>query len=185
MDASDEESRKIDDRPRILVVEPRRNYLTTIARRLSELDYRLMLADSVQTAVAALYRGPVDLVLSEFNGPGFNGRELIAMIRGDVVLRDVPILMFAGRSSPRDSVAALQAGADAIVKKPFHFEVLCARIERELQRKRAIDDLRTANLALDARVAERAITIGEMREQLAASEAERVRLQASIGARAC
>ncbi|MGE5089251.1 MAG: response regulator, partial [Candidatus Levyibacteriota bacterium] len=64
-------------------------------------------------------------------------------------------------------VRAYEAGADDVVVKPFHFEVLFARIERRLSRARSLQQLRDDNATLDARVVERAIQLGELREQLA------------------
>jgi DNA-binding response OmpR family regulator len=63
-------------------------------------------------------------------------------------------------------VRAYEAGADDVILKPFHFEVLFARIGRRIDQARAVKRLREDNAALDARVVERAIQIGELRDQL-------------------
>ena len=63
---------------------------------------------------------------------------------------------------------AYEAGADDVILKPFHFEVLIARIGRRIERARSVQRLQQDNAALDARVVERAIQVGELREQLAA-----------------
>jgi len=162
---------------RVLIVQPERNYLAVIAHRVAAAGYRVALADSVQTAVGELYRVPADIVLTELSGKRFSGIELLSIIRGDPALRDTPVLMFAGRSNRSAGIQALRSGADAIVKKPFHFETLCARIDRELQRRRAIEELRRDNSSLDARVTERAIVVGELKDRLAVAEAERFRLE--------
>jgi DNA-binding response OmpR family regulator len=155
-----------DERPRILIAEPNSAYLATLGRRIAEQGYRVALAETVQSAVAELHRLPADLVLAELAGPGFCGRELVTIVRDDPSLRDLPILLFTGRSDHDAAIRALRVGADGVVKKPFHFEVLCARIGRELERKRIMDALREDNRTLDARVVERAIQIGELRERL-------------------
>ena len=154
------------DRPRILVAQPKKSYLADTARRISEQGYRVSAAATVHEAMAELYRQPVGLVLAELKEPGFSGAELVRMIRDDAALRDTPILLFTGRSDHSAAIQALRLGADGVVKKPFHFEVLCARIDRELERKRALDELRADNRVLDARVVQRAIELGELRDQL-------------------
>jgi DNA-binding response OmpR family regulator len=63
-------------------------------------------------------------------------------------------------------VRAYEAGADDVILKPFHFEVLCARIGRRIERAQAVKRLQEDNATLDARVVERAIRIGELREEL-------------------
>jgi DNA-binding response OmpR family regulator len=67
-----------------------------------------------------------------------------------------------------------------VVLKPFHFEVLVARIESRLARVRAIKSLQADNATLDARVVERAILLGELKNQLAAAEAECRRLETIV-----
>jgi len=72
------------------------------------------------------------------------------------------------------------SGADTVIAKPFHFEVLIARIGREIERSRQLAKLRNDVAALDARVVGRAIELGEMRDRWLASEAELRRLQEKI-----
>ena len=155
-----------DERPRILVVEPNRNNLGLIARRLAEAGFRVTAADCGASAVAELYRLPIDLVLAELNMPRMSGAELACAIRGEALWNDIPIMLITGRSEPKGAVRGYEAGADDVILKPFHFEVLVARIERRITRARAVRRLRDDNAALDARVVERAIQIGELREEL-------------------
>lgn len=164
--------------PRVLIVEPNRSYCGVLARRISEGGYRVATATGAQAAIAELNRIDVDLVLSELRMPGTGGAELSAMIREDAVHRHVPVMLITGRSEPSGPVRAYQAGADDVILKPFHFEVLIARIGRRIESARAIQALREDNAALDARVVTRAIELGEMRDRLRASEAERLRLAA-------
>jgi DNA-binding response OmpR family regulator len=155
-----------DERPRILVVEPNRNNLGVMARRLSEAGFRVTTADSGASAIAELYRLSIDLVLAELDMPRMSGAELARAVRGEVQWNDIPVMLITGKSKPKDAVRAYGAGADDVILKPFHFEVLFARIERRIERMRAVQRLQQDNAALDARVVERAIQIGDLREQL-------------------
>ena len=160
-----------DERPRILVVEPNRTNLGVMARRLTEAGYRVTTADSGPTAIAELYRLPIDLVLAELAMPRMSGAELARAIRGEVQWNDIPIMLIARKSRPADTVRAYGAGADDVIEKPFHFEVLVARIARRLDRARWVKRLKEDNAALDARIVERAIQIGELRDELRAVRA--------------
>jgi DNA-binding response OmpR family regulator len=160
-----------DDRPRILVVEPNRTNLGVAARRLAEAGYRVTTADSGACAIAELCRLPVDLVLAELIMPRMGGAELARAIRGEVQWNDIPIMLITGKSEPKGAVRAYEAGADDVILKPFHFEVLIARIGRRIDRARALRRLQDDNAALDARVVERAIQIGELRDELATAKA--------------
>ena len=156
-----------DERARILVVEPNRTNLGIIARRLAEAGYRVTTADSGASAIAELYRLPIGLVLAELDMPRMSGAELARAIRGEVQWNDIPVMLITGRSDTKGAVRAYDVGADDVILKPFDFDVLVARIARRLERARAVKRLRHDNAALDARVVERAIQIGELREELA------------------
>ena len=162
---------------RVLVVEPNRNYAGVLARRISEAGYRVATCENAQRAMAELHRMPVDLVLAELRMPGTSGLELVRMIRDEPLHRDTPIFLITGRSDKQGAVQAYGCGADTVIAKPFHFEVLTARIGREIERAQALMKLRNDNAALDARVVGRAIELGEMRDRYLASEAEVRRLQ--------
>jgi DNA-binding response OmpR family regulator len=137
-----------------------------------EAGYRVSTAESGQDAAAELYRAPIDLVLAELNMLRMNGAELARLIRDEVMWRDIPVMLITGKSKPDGAVKAYEAGADDVVLKPFHFEVLIARIARRIDRARSLKRLQEDNAALDARVVERAIQIGELRDRLAEVEAK-------------
>ena len=160
---------------RILVVEPNRNYLGVLARRLVEAGFRVTTADCASAAIAELHRVPVDLVLAELRMAQTGGAELARMIRDEVIWRDLPVMLITGKSEPTGAVRAYEAGADDVILKPFHFEVLFARIDRRIARRRAVEALRGDNATLDARIVKRAIEIGELRDQLMAERAKALR----------
>lgn len=172
------------DQPRVLVIEPNRNYLGVIARRLAELGYRVATADSAQAGLSELYRIPADLVICDSRLPGTNGIEFVRMIRGDQIHCDLPVVLIVGRSDRAAAVRAFKAGADAVVRKPCHFEVLGACIRRQIDRAEAVKRLTCDNAALDARVITRAIELRETCERLRATEVERRRLAAIVESKA-
>ena len=75
---------------------------------------------------------PIDLVLAELDMPRMSGAELARAIRGEVQWNDIPVMLITGKSEPSGAVRAYEAGADDVILKPFHFEVLIARIERRI-----------------------------------------------------
>ena len=161
---------------RVLIVDPKRTNLAVLARRLGDEGYRISTSEGGQAAIAELHRNSVQLILAELYMPGISGSELVRLVRSESAWREIPIILITGRSAPGGAVQAYAAGADDVVLKPFHFEVLAARIERRLARAKALEELRQDNAVLDARVVTRAIELGEMRARLLESEAERRRL---------
>ena len=166
------------DAPRILIVEPHKGGLGVMARRLSEAGYRVVPCSTAADAVSELRRAPVDVLLAELQMAPMSGIELTRLVRADGGLKDTPVILITGRTDATGAVDGFAAGADDVVAKPFHFEVLLARIAQRLAKARSVRELRQDNATLDARVITRAIELGEMKAALHASETERQRLEA-------
>ena len=166
---------------RLLVVEPKRRALAVMAKRMGVAGFRIIACDHPGIAAAEMQRVPVDLVLAELRMAPISGIELTRRIRDDTALRATPIILITGKSDSAGAVDGFVAGADDVVAKPFHFEVLIARIARRIARAQSERELRDDKATLDARVVTRAIQLGEMRVALAASETERLRLERLVG----
>ena len=67
--------------PRVLIVEPNKNALAVMARRVGEAGYRIIASDSASAAVAELYRVPVDLVIAELRMDAMSG-DLCVLVCG-------------------------------------------------------------------------------------------------------
>jgi DNA-binding response OmpR family regulator len=79
-------------------------------------------------------------------------------------------------------VEALEAGADDHIAKPFDFDVLDARLRHLCHRADELGALTRHNAELDARIARRAVELGETRDALEELQADRARLVSSIQA---
>ncbi len=87
-----------------------------------------------RTGEEALEIAPAEmasLVLLDMNMPGMGGLETCRALRQG---SDIPVIILSVRNSERDKVAALDAGADDYVTKPFSIEELLARIRAALRR---------------------------------------------------
>lgn len=166
----------------ILAVDDSRTNLNVLGRRLAHLGYLTALSDNGAEALDLIAARGFDLVLLDMVMPRMSGVHVLTEIRGSRATADLPVIMLTGRSDPAAAVEALAAGADDHVAKPFAFEVLAARIERVLARARRIAELKRSNATLDARIAARAMELGEAKSALAATRADRQRLIASIQA---
>lgn len=166
--------------PTILAVDDSRTNLSVIGKRLSHLGYLVALSDNGPEALDMIAARGFDLVLLDMVMPQMGGIHVLNEIRGSRDTADLPVIMVTGRSDPAAAIEALAAGADDHVAKPFAFEVLAARIERVLTRARRIAELKRSNATLDARIAARAMELGETRAALAETRADRLRLIASL-----
>lgn len=161
-------------RPRILVVSPNRGHLALLARRLGDEGYALVTALDGASALGELHRrNDIQLVLAELVMKPLSGADLTRAIRELPGGGELPVMLIAGRNEPDPAIRAYAAGADDVLLKPFHFELLVARIERRLAAARQVAALRHDMAVVDARAALRAIELGELKDRLAALEAER------------
>lgn len=164
----------------VLVVDDSRTNLNVIGRRLGQAGYMVVLCDNGREALDLIAGRGFDLVLLDMMMPVLSGIEVLAELRAGAQTADLPVIMITARSDSAAAVEALSAGADDYVAKPFDCDVLVARVERTLERAGRIAELKRAVAALDARIAARAIELGEARTELAVTRADRARLVSSI-----
>ena len=74
---------------------------------------------------------PVDLLLSDVMMPRLDGFALIARIRADQALRQLPVMLLSARAGEEAKIEGLQAGADDYLVKPFAANELLARVRRQ------------------------------------------------------
>jgi two-component system KDP operon response regulator KdpE len=117
--------------PRILIVDDEPSILATMAPLLRGRGYDVSTATSGHAALDAVDRQPPQLVILDLGLPDLDGIEVTRRLREG---RAIPILVLSARGAERDKVAALDAGADDYVTKPFGSEELLARVRAALRR---------------------------------------------------
>jgi two-component system KDP operon response regulator KdpE len=115
----------------ILVVDDEPQIRRVLRSTLSSQGYVITDAKTGEEAVESVRKNKPDLVLLDVNMPGMGG---IAACREIRQSSEAPIIMLTVRNAERDKVAALDAGADDYVVKPFGIEELLARIRAALRR---------------------------------------------------
>ena len=116
---------------KILVVDDEPQIRRVLRSTLSAQGYVINEAKSGEEALEWVRKEQPDLILLDVNMPGMGGIEACREIRRGA---DAPIIMLTVRNAERDKVAALDAGADDYVVKPFGIEELLARIRAALRR---------------------------------------------------
>ncbi len=127
----------------ILVVDDEPQIRRVMRSTLSAHGYVITEAKTGEEAIESVRKTRPDLILLDMNMPGMGGIEACREIRRG---SDAPIIMLTVRNAERDKVAALDAGADDYVVKPFGIEELLARIRAAL-RRHAPDDAQPAFLS--------------------------------------
>ena len=109
----------------ILVAEDDRTVQNLMTTTLKTYNYRYIVAPNGETAIMETATHNPDIILLDLGLPDIDGMEVIKKIR---TWSDVPIIIISARSEDSDKVAALDAGADDYLTKPFSVEELLARI---------------------------------------------------------
>ena len=119
----------------VLVVEDEPSILELISVNLEHSGYATLRAGSAEHAGQILREMLPDVVLVDWMLPGQSGLSLARKLRSDARTRELPILFLTARTGEQDKVAALEAGADDYVTKPFSPRELVARIRAVLRRR--------------------------------------------------
>ena len=116
---------------RVLIVEDEPHLLRALAINLRARRYDVQTAADGATALTLAGRRPFDLVILDLGLPDIDGIDVIHGLRG---WTQTPIVVLSARQDQADKVAALDAGADDYVTKPFGMDELLARLRAALRR---------------------------------------------------
>ena len=125
----------------VLVVDDFSTMRRIICGLLKELGYhRVSEADDGVQALrvlrsSAVEARPIDIVVTDWNMPNMDGLALLAEIRADARLANLPVLMVTAEAKKENIIMAAKAGADGYVVKPFTAATLQQKMDIILQRK--------------------------------------------------
>tara|TARA_R110000868_G_scaffold192504_10_gene436981 strand:+ start:190 stop:807 length:618 start_codon:yes stop_codon:yes gene_type:complete len=180
-DAPDAEGRaRTQRRLRVLLIDENPTARAVIARRLSHLNYDVALADTGFSALSLLVTHRADIILIDMGLTMLPAVATMKQIRAANLAASACFVMIAGRLDSQATVEALDA--DDYVVKPFDFDIFDARLRHLCQRAEQMGALSRHNAELDARIARRAVELGETRETLRELQIDRARLVSSIQA---
>jgi two-component system KDP operon response regulator KdpE len=123
---------------RVLVVDDEPQILRALRINLRARQYEVHTAATATEALAVAAKFPPDVVLLDLGLPDMDGMNVIEGLRG---WTKAPIIVLSGRADSTDKVAALDAGADDYVTKPFGVDELLARMRAAARRVVATEDL--------------------------------------------
>jgi two-component system KDP operon response regulator KdpE len=116
---------------RVLVVDDEPQIRRALSINLRARGYDVDLAPDGERALDVAARNHPDVVVLDLGLPGIDGVDVIRGLRG---WSQVPIVVLSVRDAEGDKVAALDAGADDYVTKPFGMDELLARLRAALRR---------------------------------------------------
>jgi two-component system response regulator HydG len=115
------------------VVEDEPNARIGLQKLLEGEGYVVVAAEDGLAALAAAIDFPPDVVITDVDMPGMDGMALMRKLRE--ADGDLPVIVTTALSDLRSAVAAMRAGAEDYLAKPFDFDALLLIVERALERR--------------------------------------------------
>jgi two-component system KDP operon response regulator KdpE len=158
---------------RVLVVDDEPQILRALQTNLRGAGYDVETAATAEEALAAAAIRPPEAVILDLILPDRNGTEVTRELRR---WSAVPILVLSAVGDEREKVAALDAGADDYVTKPFGMAELLARLRAALRRALPTTEpvLRVGEIEVD--LEKRSVTVAGKRVQLTPNEFDLISL---------
>lgn len=116
---------------RILIIEDEITLNKTLAEGLKEFGYQSDVVETLKDGEYYLDIRNYDLILMDWMLPDGNSIDIIPDIKANTPKTAVVVL--SARDDNESEIAALRAGADDFIRKPFDFDVLVARLEARLR----------------------------------------------------
>ena len=121
---------------KILVVDDNELNRDMLSRRLQRQGYQTELAENGRQALEMLRDKPFDLVLLDIMMPEMDGYAVLARMKGEASLRNIPIIMISAITEMDSVVKCIEMGAEDYLPKPFNPTLLRARVSASLEKKR-------------------------------------------------
>ena len=114
---------------KILAVDDFSTMRRIVKNLLKQLGYtNVTEAEDGAVALDILQKEKIDFVISDWNMPNMTGLELLKAIRADSNLKDIPVLLITAEALKDNVVAAVKAGANGYIVKPFTPDTLQEKI---------------------------------------------------------
>lgn len=116
---------------KIVIVEDDETLACEIRRFLEKWGYQVVIAQRFDDIAAECLSSQAHLILMDINLPYYDGFYWCSRIRD---VSQIPLIYISSRADDRDKIMAIAQGGDDYVEKPFHLELLKAKVEAVLRR---------------------------------------------------
>jgi two-component system chemotaxis response regulator CheY len=119
---------------KILVVDDFATMRKVVRNLLKQVGYDdIVEAEDGVMAMKALKSQKIDVIISDWNMPNMSGLELLKAVKADAELANTPFLMVTAEALQDNVVAAVKAGVNNYIVKPFTAEVLNEKIVKIME----------------------------------------------------
>jgi diguanylate cyclase (GGDEF)-like protein len=133
----------------VLVADDSLVIRAVVRGRLEDEGYDVIEAEDGVAAIEQCQRRPPDVILLDIEMPGLDGHQVLARLKADQHLTDIPVVFLTIRTGMDDVLSGLRGGAHDYLKKPFDSAELVARVAAAVHVKQLQDQLRERNGELE------------------------------------
>ena len=151
----------MNQKPKVLIVDDEPFNVDYLEQELEELGYDTISASNGQEALDKIQAESPDLVLLDIMMPVMDGFAVLARLKADPTLRNIPVIVISAMNDLQSVVKGIEQGAEDYLSKPFEPVLLHARISSSLEKKRLRDEhRRLIRTFADKEVAEELMSSG-------------------------
>jgi CheY-like chemotaxis protein len=116
----------------VLIVDDEPFNVDVLQQELEELNYKLVTATNGQEALSKIKSHQPDLILLDLMMPVLDGFAVLAEIKGDNSLRDIPVIIVSAADDSKSIVKGIKQGADDYITKPIDADHLKKKVKEHL-----------------------------------------------------
>jgi putative two-component system response regulator len=140
-----EPAQRMDTRPRVAVIEDDAAVRRVLSRILEDAGYAVIAMPDGDSGLRGVIEHQPDMLILDLTLPRMDGLEICRRLRADGRTVTLPIIVLTAHTSTSDMVAALDAGADDFVTKPFQQVELLARLRSSFRTREVIRRMEQAH----------------------------------------
>ena len=123
-------------KPKILLIDDTSAFLLILNSILKE-NYETYIATSGTSGLDIAGKVLPDLVILDVMMPGLSGYDVLQAMKGDAALKNTPVILITGKTSPENEAKGYALGAAGYIKKPFEALQILSGVEAVLEGTRA------------------------------------------------
>jgi signal transduction histidine kinase/ligand-binding sensor domain-containing protein/DNA-binding response OmpR family regulator len=118
----------------MLIIEDNPDILTLLSGKFAA-GFEVHTAEEGEKGLALAEKLIPDIIISDIMMPGIQGTEVCKKLKSNTATSHIPIILLTAKGTVADELTGLKTGADDYISKPFHFEILEARVESLIQNR--------------------------------------------------
>jgi len=148
MELSNTEIMKIEENPKILIIDDIASNIQVVANLLKKNNYNISYAQDGKTGIERAQQVDFDLILLDIMMPEMDGFEVCIKLKSDIRTKDIPIIFLTAKTTEDSLKKGFDSGAVDFISKPFKANELLARVATHIQLKLVREKLSETNINL-------------------------------------